>query len=178
MLQPPRIWWKPLDRLEKSWVTIAFVWCIFLTAMMPFWYYQGRQNVPTVTYKTTPEKFAQATEDFIDTYETGETWTNKAGISIRVVAPPPGDVYVMGERWKWSPVLQLEKDETYELHLSSKDFLHGFSIQPVNLNFTAMPGYDYVITLTPTQSGEFTIVCNEYCELGHHTMVGKIIVTE
>ncbi|MCP4372874.1 MAG: cytochrome c oxidase subunit II [Deltaproteobacteria bacterium] len=173
MLQPPRIWWKPLDRLEKSWVTIAFVWCVFLTAMMPFWYYQGRQNVPTVTYQTTPDEFKAKVDAFTDEHKIGEEG------GIPVVAPPAdSDVYVLARQWQWYPILQLEKGKEYRIHLSSLDVLHGFSIQPVNLNFMALPGYDYVITLTPTQSGEFTIVCNEYCELGHHTMVGKIIVTE
>jgi cytochrome c oxidase subunit 2 len=34
------------------------------------------------------------------------------------------------------------------------------------------------MTLTPADAGEFTILCNEYCGLGHHLMVGKLIVTE
>jgi cytochrome c oxidase subunit 2 len=40
------------------------------------------------------------------------------------------------------------------------------------------PGYEHVLTVTPDQAGEFSIVCNEYCGLGHHTMLGKIFVTE
>jgi cytochrome c oxidase subunit 2 len=35
-----------------------------------------------------------------------------------------------------------------------------------------------VVTLTPTESGEFWIICNEFCGFGHHTMTGKIYVTE
>jgi cytochrome c oxidase subunit 2 len=35
-----------------------------------------------------------------------------------------------------------------------------------------------VITFTPDSSGEFTIVCNEYCGIGHHTMLGKIFVVK
>jgi heme/copper-type cytochrome/quinol oxidase subunit 2 len=31
--------------------------------------------------------------------------------------------------------------------------------------------------VTPTQAGEFEIVCNEFCGVGHHLMVGKVIVT-
>jgi cytochrome c oxidase subunit 2 len=41
-----------------------------------------------------------------------------------------------------------------------------------------VPDYDDVVTLTPTTSGEFSIVCNEYCLVGHHIMTGKIIVEE
>ena len=136
MLAPEQNWWKPLGRLEKTWLTVALVWCIFLTVMMPLWYYMGKQNVPAETYRTTPQQYAS----------------------------------------QWYPILQLEKGKEYRLHISSMDYAHGFSLQPVNINLEVLPGYDYVATITPTSSGEFTIVCNEYCFLGHHTMVGKIIV--
>jgi cytochrome c oxidase subunit 2 len=32
--------------------------------------------------------------------------------------------------------------------------------------------------LTPTESGEFGIICNEFCGIGHHTMTGKVYVTD
>jgi len=100
-----------------------------------------------------------------------------SGIPI-VAAPPGSDVYIRASTWQWYPILQLEKGEEYRLHISSMDLQHGFSLQPVNINLQVIPGYDYVATITPTSSGEFTIVCNEYCFVGHHTMVGKVIVTE
>ena len=56
------------------------------------------------------------------------------------------------------------------------DLQHGFSLQPLNMNFHVLPGYDHVITITPTSKGEFTIVCNEFCGIGHHAMTGKIFV--
>ena len=173
MLQPQRIWWKPLGRLEKNWVLMAFVWCLLLTVMMPLWFFYGRQNVPAVTYRVKPEDFEQKVMAFAEEYQ-----VDTGARDIPIVEPPPGDVYMWGEQWQWYPILKLKEGETYRLHLSSLDVQHGFSIQPVNLNFQVIPGYDYVVTLTPTQSGEFTIVCNEYCFLGHHAMVGKMIVVE
>lgn len=172
MLAPPRVWWKPLGRLERSWLIIALVWCLFLTAMMPIWLFLGRQNVPATTYRVTPAQFQALVTDFTQQYQVG---TDKG---IPIVAPPPGDVYLLGRQWQWYPILQLKKGETYRLHVSSIDVQHGLSLQPVNLNFQILPGYDYVITLTPTSSGEFSIVCNEYCYIGHHLMVGKLLVTE
>jgi len=170
MLAPPKIWWRNLGRLEKNWVLIAFIWCLLLTAMMPLWYFFGRQNVPIETYRVSRDDFLQTTQDFAAQYQVGEDQ------GIPVVAPPPGDIYLFGRQWQWYPIYQLEKGVEYRLHLSSLDVLHGFSLQPVNLNFMAVPGYDYVIKITPTTTGEFSIVCNEYCLLGHHIMVGKIIV--
>ena len=172
MVAPPRIWWKPLDRLERSWLTIAFVWCIFLTAMMPLWLFLGHQNVPATTYRVAPEVYQQRVANFVEQYQVD---TEKG---VPVVAPPPGDVFLLARQWQWYPILQLKKGQTYRLHVSSLDVQHGFSIQPMNLNFMVLPGYDYVITLTPTQSGEFSIVCNEYCGIAHHLMVSKLIVTE
>ena len=94
-----------------------------------------------------------------------------------VVHPPPGsDVYLIARLWQWWPILELEKDQTYRLHLSSLDWQHGFSLQPQNINLQIHPNYDMVVTITPDVSGEFSIVCNEYCGIGHHTMLGKLYV--
>lgn len=173
MIAPPRVWWRPLGRFERSWLLLAFVWCIFLTAMMPLWLFLGRQNVPATTYRVTPQQYQRQVEAFIAQYQVGEEK------GIPVVEPPPGsDVFVLARTWQWTPVLRLKKGETYRLHLSSLDVQHGFSLQPLNLNFMVLPGYDYVVTITPTAAGEFYIVCNEYCGIGHHLMIGKVIVTE
>ena len=96
-----------------------------------------------------------------------------------VVKPPAGsDVYMLGRLWQWYPILELEKDQSYRLHLSSLDWQHGFSLQPVNINLQILPGYEMVLTVTPDTAGEFTVVCNEYCGIGHHLMLGKIYVKE
>ena len=79
---------------------------------------------------------------------------------------------------QWYPILELEKGQSYRLHLSSMDWNHGFSLQPVNINLQIVPGYEMVLTVTPDQAGEFTVVCNEFCGIGHHLMLGKIYVKE
>lgn len=175
MLAPERIWWKPLGRLEKTWLTVAFVWCVFLTLMMPLWYYMGKQNVPTETYRTTPADYGNKVNAFVDQYQIG---TDEATGMPIVSAPAGSDLYLRAMKWQWYPIMQLEKGQEYRLHISSMDLNHGFSLQPVNINLQVVPGYDYVATITPTSSGNFTIVCNEFCDVGHHTMTGKIIVVE
>jgi cytochrome c oxidase subunit 2 len=100
-------------------------------------------------------------------------------VGIPVVKPPAGsDVYMLGRLWQWYPILELEKGQSYRLHLSSMDWNHGFSLQPVNINLQILPGYEMVLTVTPDQAGEFTVVCNEFCGIGHHLMLGKIYVKE
>jgi cytochrome c oxidase subunit 2 len=96
-----------------------------------------------------------------------------------VVAPPAGgDVYMLARLWDWWPIIELKKGETYRFHLSSLDWQHGFSLQPANINIQVVPNYEHVFTLTPNASGEYSVICNEYCGIGHHLMIGKILVVD
>ena len=98
---------------------------------------------------------------------------------IPVVRPEPGgEAYMYARLWGWWPILELEKGQTYRLHLSSLDWQHGFSLQPVNINIQVHPGYEMVVTITPTATGEFGVVCNEFCGIGHSTMIGRMYVVE
>ena len=173
---PPaqRIWWKqPIDRVEILWIGIAFVWCMVMFFMMPYWHLYGKQNLSNETYRVKPELFAKAAQDMVDKYKVREETAEK----IPVVAPPAGsDVFLIARLWAWWPMLELEKGKTYRLHLSSMDYQHGFSLQPENINIQVIPGYEHVVTITPNRTGSYAIVCNEFCGIGHHKMVSKLYV--
>ncbi len=171
---PPteRIWWKePIAKTELAWIFIALLWGLVMFFMMIYWHGRGNQNLSNEAYRTTPQAFQAKAQEMVDQFQIGE----EAGIPI--VRPPAGsDVYLIARLWQWWPILEFEKGETYRLHLSSMDWQHGFSLQPVNLNLQVHPNYDLVATITPTQTGEFGVVCNEFCGIGHHMMIGKIYV--
>ena len=177
-IQPPaqRIWWKqPLDKVELAWILIAFTWCLVMFFMMPYWHVFGKQNLSAETYRTTPDAFAKKAQEVVDKY-TVRTETDE---KVPVVRPPAGgDVYLIARLWAWRPILELEKGKTYRLHLTAMDYQHGFSLQPENINVQVLPGYEHVMTVTPNRSGTYAIVCNEFCGIGHHTMTGKVYVTE
>ena len=173
MESPPGVWWKPAHRAEKVWVGIAFAWCMVLFAMMPIMHARGGQNVSGIRHTVDPQAYAARVSEFVRQYQVGTDG------GYPVVAPPPGShVYLMATSFAWIPVLQLEKDAEYTLHLSALDVNHGFSLLPLNVNMQVVPGYDYGIRVTPTEAGDFRIVCNEFCGIGHHAMVGKVIVTD
>lgn len=173
MESPRGVWWKPVHKWEKRWIAIGFAWCIVLFAMMPLWHVFGGQNPTGARGTVTPEGFRDRAEQFISDHQVGEME------GIPVVEPPPGsDVYLMGMMWRWTPVLRLEKGREYKLHVSSVDINHGINIHPVNINLQIVPGYDYALRVVPREAGEFPLVCNEYCGVGHHLMVGKIIVED
>jgi len=175
----PYGWWKtPMHAEEKWWVSIALVWCIAITIAMPAWHFVGKQNSSQEYYTISVEDFNTLSENFIEKYKSGTTGpVGDNQDEWDIVTPPPGsDIFLRSMQWRWDPVLKLKAGETYRLHLSSIDVLHGLSIHPLNMNFEAVPGWDYVLTITPTKAGDYRIICNEFCGADHHGMIGQIIV--
>ena len=170
---PAGDWFQPPHGAERMWIGLALLWCLVMTAMMPYWHFRGKQNSTGEAYRVKPIDFMERVDQFVKTNKVGE----EKGLPV-VQATPGGDTYLLAKMWQFYPVLKLKKDQTYRLHMSSIDLNHGFSLQPVNMNFQIVPGYDHVITVTPTQAGVFPIICNEFCGIGHHLMAGKIIVEE
>ncbi|MBI3359843.1 MAG: cytochrome C oxidase subunit II, partial [Chloroflexi bacterium] len=133
---PERIWWKPLGREERLWVTVAALWCFFMFFMLIGWYFLGAQNLPTRAQRITTAQYKSLADQFVEANKVGE----ENGVPI--VHPQPGtDIYLVAKQWQWTPILELENNKTYTLHVSSLDVQHGLSIQPINLNLQIFPGY-------------------------------------
>lgn len=166
-------WVKAPSGGERLWIGLALTWCLILFLMMPYWHFKGKQNSTGESYRVTPTAFMERVNRFVAAHKVDEYK------GIPVVEPPPGsDAYLMGQMWRWYPILKLKKGQTYRLHISSIDIQHGFSLLPMNMNFQILPGYDHVLTITPTSSGENQVICNEFCGIGHHNMVGQILVKD
>ena len=171
VVPPKGVWWKPAGKQEKFWIIVAFIWCMVLFAMMPFWHIKGGQNPSGIRTRVESKAFALRVKRFVDDYKVGEDG------GLPVVKPPPGsDVYLQGTMWTWQPVLILEEGASYTLHISSLDVNHGFSLYPANVNFQIVPGYDYGLRITPNNPGEYKIICNEFCGINHHLMLGKVVI--
>ncbi len=177
-ISPPenRVWWNEKVELgELIWIAIAFLWGLIMFFMMVWWHLEGKQNLSPEAYRIAPSTFEERTEAFAEKFKVRE----EGDTGIPVARPPAGgDAYMLGRLWEWWPVLELEKGQTYRLRLSSLDWQHGFSLQPVGINIQVHPGVEHVIQMTPTQTGTFSVVCNEFCGQGHHIMVGRIHVVE
>jgi cytochrome c oxidase subunit 2 len=156
------------------WLAVIIVWAVAMFVMIMFiWPAIGEEQNDIKTYRVNPVEFRTLTQQFTDQYKVGE----EGGVPI--VAPPAGgDVYLQASRFQWAPILQLKKDQTYRFLISSTDVEHGFSLQPDNVNFQVLPDYITSLKMTPHEAGVYTVVCNEFCGLGHQVMVGRIIVTD
>lgn len=175
LLPPPRVWWGRLGPDERVWLTVAFVWCLVMFTAMVAWQSIGEQRAPAESYRIDEAQFGREVEDFIEQYQVGEA------NGVPIVEPEPGgEAYLQARQFEWRPVLRLQKGETYRLLVSSMDVQHGLSLQKLDrsYNWQVIPGFLYVVKITPEDAGTYSLVCNEFCGVGHHTMTGRLIVEE
>jgi cytochrome c oxidase subunit 2 len=96
-----------------------------------------------------------------------------------VTVRPDGSVVVtvVAQLFSFSPdPIEVPADRPVTFRLTSADVIHGFQIVGTNGNVMVVPGYVSQFTMTFHEPGEYVIVCNEYCGLMHHGMLGKLIV--
>lgn len=96
-----------------------------------------------------------------------------------VTARPDGSVVVpvVAQMFGFNPdPIEVPANRPVTFRVTSADVIHGFEVVGTNANAMAIPGYVSQFTLTFAQPGEHLIVCNEYCGLLHHNMVGKLVV--
>jgi cytochrome c oxidase subunit 2 len=74
--------------------------------------------------------------------------------------------------------IRVPRGQPVTFRLTSPDVIHGFQIVGTNGNTMVVPGYVSQFTTVFSRTGEYLIVCNEYCGLGHHIMAAKMFVED
>jgi cytochrome c oxidase subunit II len=103
--------------------------------------------------------------------------------------PNPIRIAVTAQQFAWkfeypgepkltSGQLVLPVGEAVKLTLRSLDVIHAFWVPEFGQKSDAVPGIETTLVITPTRTGEFSIVCTELCGLGHATMRGPVRVVE
>lgn len=174
LTSPKEGWYfKKAAKDETIWIVLSVIVAICLFSLMVLWHVFGKQNTSTTTYAVTPDDYRKIYENFVEKNKIGEE------NGVPVVKPQPGgDVFMLAQQWRWEPAVVLKKGQEYRFHLSSMDVMHGFSLQPINMNYMVYPEYDYHLYFRPTTAGDYRVYCNEFCGIGHHTMITKILVEE
>lgn len=72
--------------------------------------------------------------------------------------------------------LEVPVGSTVHFTITSSDVVHGFEIPGTTVNAMIVPGEISETTRKFDRPGEYLILCNEYCGLGHQMMSAKIVV--
>lgn len=76
------------------------------------------------------------------------------------------------------PELHLPLDQPVKVLLRSKDVLHNFTVTQFRVKMDLVPGMVTYMWLTPTKTGEYEILCEEFCGIAHYMMRGRVVVEE
>ena len=77
-----------------------------------------------------------------------------------------------------SSEMRLPVNQPVKLLLRSTDVLHNFTVPQFRVKMDLVPGMVTYLWLTPTVTGEYEIMCEELCGVGHFSMRNRVVVTE
>jgi cytochrome c oxidase subunit II len=113
-----------------------------------------------------------------------------AELFVRLSAPPLNatEIDVVGKQWMWKIQHANGRREINELHvplgrairlvMTSQDVVHSFYIPAFRVKQDVLPGRYSYEWFTPTQTGEYHLLCSQYCGTQHSRMVGRVVVME
>lgn len=105
----------------------------------------------------------------------GEFAEDKLGVSTA----SDGSVHVtlVAGRYGFFPrTIQVPAGTPVTFRMATMDVLHGVHVPMTNMSTMIVPGYAAQITTVFPKPGEYPMLCNEYCGLGHDYMWSRITV--
>jgi cytochrome c oxidase subunit II len=115
----------------------------------------------------------------VETIDPRAVWDDARFTERGVITRPDGSVVVtaVAMTFAFQPAeIRVPANRPVTFRLTSSDVQHGFQIVGTNANAMVIPGYVTEFTTVFKRSGDYLIVCNEYCGIAHHQMSAKLIV--
>ncbi len=88
-----------------------------------------------------------------------------------------GELVLIGQAWQWTPQeVTVPAGTEVTIKAVSRDVIHGIRIPETNANVMVIPGQVSEIEVDFDEPGQYSLLCHEYCGIGHHTMFMTINV--
>lgn len=156
-----------LHRYEKWWLTFGVSALIIFLLIVGIQAFHLGHKPPSAKAFVDPERVNES-EPF-----------NKPGLKKVTGKDWDYELVVVASAFSFDPgVIEVPKGAKVKIIATTKDVVHGFEIAGTNINMMLEPGYvsEYIASFNKT--GEFLIICNEYCGTGHHMMSARIKVVD
>jgi len=113
-------------------------------------------------------------------------WGFQDFVRMHIVPANSTEIKVTGQRWFWSfnypegitqvGELVVPVNQPIKLLMSSKDVIHSFFVPAFRVKMDVLPNRYTITWFEATMTGEFDILCTEFCGKGHSAMLGKVKV--
>lgn len=154
-----------LHRFEKVWLIISCLALILFLAVVGFGAFAQGHHPPSDGTTIDPEAV-------FDTPPFDQP-------GLQQIGENEYELVLIAQAFAFQPQsIEIPKGATVHFIVTSPDVVHGLSIAQTNVNMMITPGHINRLTHTFDQAGEFLMLCNEYCGIGHQTMSANIEVIE
>lgn len=154
-----------VDHLERKWINIALLIIGLMVAVITIDAFLHNINPPSKV-ETIDSARLHLSKEFAES-NLGVQLDDKGAIVVRMVAG----------RYSFFPKhISVPAETKLTFRWVSMDVLHGVHIPMTNMSTMIVPGYVAEITTSFPKPGEYPVLCNEYCGLGHNHMWSNISV--
>ena len=115
-------------------------------------------------------------------------WFGWSGFkALRTVPDDAMEVTVKARMWSWvfeypdgviSNQLYVPVNEAVKLNITSEDVIHSLYVPAFRIKMDCVPGLNTYAWFRADRTGEYDILCAEYCGLRHAYMLSKVHVLE
>lgn len=156
-----------IDSLEKKWVQITLAICAFFVSIIVIDALFHNINAPS-NVETIDSASLHLSEEFAED-NLGVHTDENGDVIVRMVAG----------RYSFLPKeITVPAETLITFRWVSSDVLHGVHIPMTNMSTMIVPGYVADLQTSFPKPGDYPVLCNEYCGLGHDHMWSKINVLE
>lgn len=154
-----------VDPLERKWITISMLAIGLMVTIITLDALWDGINPPSKV-ETIDSASLHLSQEFAED-NLGVQVDDKGNITVRMVAG----------RYSFFPKhIDVPAETKLTFRWVSMDVLHGVHIPMTNMSTMIVPGYVAEVTTTIPKPGEYPMLCNEYCGLGHNHMWSNISV--
>jgi len=155
------------DPLERQWVWLSLAMAFLLAGLLAFYAFANNIHPPS-NVQTIDSTRLHLSEEFAED-NLGVKTNDDGSLTVTLVAA----------RYGFYPQrVEVPTETQVTFRIASADVLHGVHVPTTNMTTMVVPGYISEVTTTFPRTGEFSLLCNEYCGLGHDAMWSRLVVTE
>lgn len=152
-----------IERYEKIFLRISAVFLAIAVVALVISVTGNHASLPEPAGRIDPDEV----RDTAPFDEPGVRETDDGGYEVVMVA----------QAWQWEPAeVQVPEDAEVTFKVTSTDVIHGFFVPETQANAMVIPGQITEFTMTFDEPGDHSLICHEYCGIGHHNMGGRIEV--
>jgi cytochrome c oxidase subunit 2 len=153
------------DPLERKWIWLSLAMAFLMGGLLGFYALSSNIHPPS-NVETIDSSRLHLTEEFAED-NLGVKHNDDGSVTVTMVAARYGF---------YPPRIEVPVNTPVTLRMASADVLHGVHVPFTNMTTMVVPGYISEVNTSFPRTGEFSLLCNEYCGLGHDSMWSRLVV--